>query len=70
MIFHLPLRQTEGFLQSLAHMLEVELPSGVILSWGTGNLGSAPSHATKPLPPYSSLRLVIGSRRVARYAGR
>ena len=26
MIFHLPLRQTEGFLRSLARMLEVELP--------------------------------------------
>ena len=26
MIFHLPLRQTEGFLQSLADLLEVELP--------------------------------------------
>ena len=26
MVFHLPLRQTEGFLRSLARMLEVELP--------------------------------------------
>ena len=26
MIFHLPLRQTEGFLRPLAQMLEVELP--------------------------------------------
>ncbi len=26
MVFHLPLRQTEGFLRSLADMLEVELP--------------------------------------------
>jgi hypothetical protein len=26
MIFHLPLRQTEGFLSSLAVLLEVELP--------------------------------------------
>ena len=26
MVFHLPLRQTEGFLRSLAHMLEVDLP--------------------------------------------
>ncbi len=26
MVFHLPLRQTEGFLRSLAEMLEVELP--------------------------------------------
>ncbi len=26
MVFHLPLRQTEGFLRSLAHMLEVEIP--------------------------------------------
>ena len=26
MIFHLPLRQTEGFLGSLARMLEVDLP--------------------------------------------
>ncbi|MCK5653231.1 MAG: transposase, partial [Gemmatimonadetes bacterium] len=26
LIFHLPLRQTEGFLRSLARMLEVELP--------------------------------------------
>jgi hypothetical protein len=27
MVFHLPLRQTEGFLRSLADMLEVELPN-------------------------------------------
>ena len=26
MVFHLPLRQTEGFLRSLAQMLEVEIP--------------------------------------------
>ena len=26
MVFHLPLRQTEGFLRSLAYLLEVELP--------------------------------------------
>ena len=26
MVFHLPLRQTEGFLRSLAHMLEIDLP--------------------------------------------
>ena len=26
MVFHLPLRQTEGFLRSLAHLLEVDLP--------------------------------------------
>jgi hypothetical protein len=26
MVFHLPLRQTEGFLRSLAHMLELEIP--------------------------------------------
>ena len=26
MVFHLPLRQTEGFLQSLVQMLEVEIP--------------------------------------------
>ena len=26
MVFHLPLRQTEGFLRSLADLLEVELP--------------------------------------------
>jgi hypothetical protein len=26
MVFHLPLRQTEGFLCSLAHMLELEIP--------------------------------------------
>ena len=26
MVFHLPLRQTEGFLRSLAAMLEVDLP--------------------------------------------
>jgi hypothetical protein len=26
MVFHLPLRQTEGFLRSLAHLLEVEVP--------------------------------------------
>ena len=26
MVFHLPLRQTEGFLRSLAHMLEAEIP--------------------------------------------
>ncbi len=26
LVFHLPLRQTEGFLRSLAHMLEVEIP--------------------------------------------
>ena len=26
MVFHLPLRQTEGFLRSVAHMLEVDLP--------------------------------------------
>ena len=26
MVFHLPLRQTEGFLRSLAQMLDVDLP--------------------------------------------
>ena len=26
MVFHLPLRQTEGFLRSLAELLEVDLP--------------------------------------------
>ncbi len=26
MVFHLPLRKTEGFLRSLVHMLEVDLP--------------------------------------------
>jgi hypothetical protein len=26
MVFHLPLRQTEGFLRSLTHMLELEIP--------------------------------------------
>jgi hypothetical protein len=29
MVFHLPLRQTEGFLRGLTEMLEVELPIGI-----------------------------------------
>ncbi len=41
MVFHLPLRQTEGFLRSLAHMLEVEIrvPDHTTLSRRLKKLG-------------------------------
>ena len=44
MVFHLPLRQTEGFLRSLADLLEVELPipDHTTLSRRLKSLGKAP----------------------------
>ena len=48
MVFHLPLRQTEGFLRSLAQLLEIKLPNGLIPTRGTGDLSPNPSRATTP----------------------
>jgi hypothetical protein len=44
MVFHLPLRQTEGFLRSLADLLEVDLPvpDHTTLSRRLKNLGKVP----------------------------
>ncbi len=41
MVFHLPLRQTEGFLRSLADLLELDLPipDHPTLSWRLKRLG-------------------------------
>jgi hypothetical protein len=47
MVFHLPLRQTEGFLRSLADMHEVEIPipDHTTLSRGLKTLGEVPLRA-------------------------
>ena len=47
MIFHLPLRQTEGFLRSLAKILDVDLPSGVIPARGIGGSILSSEQCTK-----------------------
>jgi hypothetical protein len=59
-IFHLPLRQTEGFLGSLARMLEVDLPipDHTILSRRLKRLDDIQFHR---LPTDQPIHLLIGS---------
>jgi hypothetical protein len=71
MVFHLPLRQTEGFLRSLADMLEVELPipDHTTLSRRLKTLGEIPFYAGKGNRPVhvlidsTGLRIHVGNLR-------
>ena len=49
MVFHLPLRQTEGFLRSLAHLLGLELPipDHTTLLWGGLSTRTPPKRRRK-----------------------
>ena len=71
MVFHLPLRQTEGFLRSLADMLEVEIPipDHTTLSRRLGMLGEIPFHTVAGNRPIhllidsTGLRIHVGKLR-------
>ncbi len=71
MVFHLPLRQTEGFLRSLAHMLEVEIPipDHTTLSRRLKTLGEIPFRAVASHRPIhlfidsTGLRIHVGNLR-------
>ena len=60
MVFHLPLRQTEGFLRSLADLLEVEppIPDHTTLSRRLKKLGDTGSAG---LPQIGPIHLLIDS---------
>ena len=68
MVFHLPLRQTEGFLRSIARLLEVELPipDRTTLSRRLNNLGEIRFHrVTRDRPIHllidsTGLRIHVG----------
>jgi len=62
MVFHLPLRQTEGFLRSLADMLEVEIPipDHTTLSRRVKTLGEIPYYAVAGNRPIHLL-ITIGT---------
>jgi hypothetical protein len=59
MVFHLPLRQIEGFLRSLAEMLEVEIPIAdhTTLSRRLKTLGEIPFRAVASNRPIHLLVL-------------
>ena len=71
MVYHLPLRQTEGFLCSLADMLEVEIPvpDHTTLSLRLRTLGKIPLHAVANGRPIhllidsTGLRIHVGNLR-------
>ena len=71
MVFHLPLRQTEGFLRSLADMLEVEIPipDHTTLSRRLKTLGEIPFRAVVSDRPIhllidsTGLRIHVGNLR-------
>jgi hypothetical protein len=71
MVFHLPLRQTEGFLRSLADMLEVEIPipDHTNLSRRLSTLGEIPFGAVASNRPIhllidsTGLRIHVGNLR-------
>jgi hypothetical protein len=71
MVFHLPLRQTEGFLRSLANMLEVEIPipDHTTLSRRGKKLGKIPIYAPDGNRPIhilfdsTGLRIHVGNLR-------
>jgi hypothetical protein len=71
MVFHLPLRQTEGFLRSLADMLEVEIPipDHTTLSRRLRTLGEIPFRAVASKRPVhllidsTGLRIHVGKLR-------
>jgi hypothetical protein len=71
MVFHLPLRQTEGFLRSLADMLEVEIPipDHTTLSRRLKTLGAIPFRAVVNNRPFhllidsTGLRIHVGNLR-------
>ena len=71
MVFHLPLRQTEGFLRSLANILEVEIPipDHTTLSRRLKTLGEIPFRAAASNRPIhllidsTGLRIHIGNLR-------
>ncbi len=71
MVFHLPLRQTEGFLRSLAEMLEVEIPipDHTTLSRRLKTLGEIPFRAVASMRPIhllidsTGLRVHVGHMR-------
>jgi hypothetical protein len=71
MVFHLPLRQTEGFLRSLANMLEVEIPipDHTTLSRRHKTLGEIPVRAVASNRPIhllidsTGLRIHVGNLR-------
>jgi hypothetical protein len=80
MVFHLPLRQTEGFLRSLAHLLEVEvpIPDHTALSRRLRTLGEIPVRTVEGHRPIhrSSIRrdsgftsVICGSHRSAEPGG-
>jgi hypothetical protein len=71
MVFHLPLRQTEGFLRSLADILEVEIPipDDTTLSRRLKTLGEIPFRAAASNRPIhllidsTGLRIHVGNLR-------
>ncbi len=71
MIFHLPLRQTEGFLGSLARMLEIDLPipDHTTLSRRLGKLSEIPFRSPRNNQPIhllidsTGLRIHVGALR-------
>jgi len=68
MVFHLPLRQTEGFLRSLARMLEVDLPipDHTTLSRRHQRLGEVPFHK---LATHRPMHLLIDSTGIRIHVG-
>jgi len=60
MVFHLALRQTEGFLRSLAEMLKVDLPIPDHATHGAGPMAWARRQPTCP-PPMSPRRDLCSS---------
>jgi hypothetical protein len=71
MVFHLPLRQTEGFLRSLAHLLQVEvpIPDHTTLSRRLKTLGEIPVRTVERHRPIhlfidtTGLRMHVGHLR-------
>ena len=71
MVFHLPLRQTEGLLRSLAKMLEVNIPipDHTTLSRRVKKLGEIPFYTAESIRPIhllidsTGLRIHVGKLR-------
>ena len=68
MVFHLPLRQTEGFLRCLVQLLEVDLPipDHTTLSRRLHRLGAIQFHCRNPHQP---MHLLIDSTGISIHVG-
>lgn len=68
MVFHLPLRQTEGFLRCLAQLLDVDLPipDHTTLSRRLQKLGEIPFHKSATNRP---MHLLIDSTGIRIHVG-